>query len=379
MLDQMVERDLASRTPGLKRLQEQVQLLKTFAERQEEIDSARQTLEAHRGEFEKFMKDQGAYLERARIVFSDERFSTAWFKQEEVALALKHVGYSPSASDDQSVRESLRAAILHLADMDTRMFFSMLLLNCLPGYVAAGQIIEGWIVDHCAYQLVDHPDDSNVFLFEMFCRGYDALQAEKRARDNKFLQEFGMDMERLKAMSMDEIDTWVEQQTAPEARAKIEAVFNANPGAESIGVANIENMERDSVTLLDREDARPLMLSMEEMSPWLLRFQECFRGALQQLPGGAPAVPDAQSAKALIVAVAPVIRDMATGIFSPERIAQLAAQLKVYRNERFEAGDKRVAGLAQSAIMLINTEREPAEIYFLICLCFHSIRCASAE
>ena len=362
----------------VKHILNQAQSLRTFMERQEAIEAARQTLEAHRTEFEKLMDDEAAYLERARAVFSEETFQTAWFTKEEVGEALKRTGYSATSMDDQRAVDSLRAAILHLADKDTRTRLSMILLVCLPDFVTAGRMIEGWIVQHCAFLLLDKPDDSNVFLFEMFSRGYDSWAAEKRASENNLLHGFGLDMNQVTSMSMDEMDAWVAQQATPEALARIEAAFKTNPGQKSLATANIENMERDCVTILGREDALPLMLSSEELLPWVPRLQECFQNAVQGLPDGVAPAPNPDTARLVGDAIRPVILEMAGEIFNKERIQKLVAQLRAYRNERFDAGDKRIAGLVQSAIIFAEQEIEPADNYFLNNLCFHSIRAVSA-
>ena len=196
MLEKMTSLAPHAKTPEMKRLVEQAQMLRSFGERQEEIESARKTLEKHRAEFESLMENESAYLERARAVFSEERFSMAAFSKEQVKGALDKVGYSASRLDDERATNSMLAAILHLADKDARTQLSVILLSSLPDYVAAGRMIEGWIVQHCAYLLLDNPNDSNVFLFEMFSRGYDAMTEDKESRANDFLKEFGLDMDR---------------------------------------------------------------------------------------------------------------------------------------------------------------------------------------
>lgn len=378
MLEKMTSLAPYAKTPEMKRLVERAQLLRAFGERQEEIEWARTSLEKHRHEFETLMEDDDDYLKRARAVFSEERFSMTAFSKEQVQGALDKAGYSASRMNDEHAAESLLAAILHLADKDTRTQLSVILLSSLPDYVAAGRMVDGWIVQHTAYLLLDSPKDSNVFLFEMFARGYDAMAEDKQKRANHFLKEFGMDSDRLKSMSIDELDTWTAQQSTPEAQAKIEAIFKAHPYQKSMSIDSIENMERDSATILEREDALPLLLSPEEMMPWLPKLQECFHNAMQTLPDGARFDTSDATSKVIADAVIPVLREMAGGIFTPERRNKFVAQLKAYRNERFAEGDKRVAGLTQSAMMLVEREDEPACNVFLIRLCFTSIRTANA-
>ena len=77
MLEKMTALAPHAKTPEMKRLVKQAQLLRAFGERHEEIERARKTLEEHRTEFETLMEDERAYLERARAVFSEDRFSMA--------------------------------------------------------------------------------------------------------------------------------------------------------------------------------------------------------------------------------------------------------------------------------------------------------------
>jgi hypothetical protein len=58
-------------------------------------------------------------------------------------------------------------------------------------------------------------------------------------------------------------------------------------------------------------------------------------------------------------AMFPLVREMVAELFTPERIGQLTAQLKDYRNKRFAAGDKKTAELANGALMSVRDECEP--------------------
>jgi hypothetical protein len=121
-----------AKSEELQRILDQTQPLLTYMERKEEIEWASQTLEAHRAEFEKLLDEERAYQERAHMVFAEERFRPAWFTKEEVRRALEHARYTPAGMDDEQTVESLRAAILHLADEETRSRLSMILLASLP-------------------------------------------------------------------------------------------------------------------------------------------------------------------------------------------------------------------------------------------------------
>jgi hypothetical protein len=75
------------------------------------------------------------------------------------------------------------------------------------------------------------------------------------------------------------------------------------------------------------------------------------------------------------------MREIAKGIFTPERIRRLVAELRAYRKELGAAGDKRAIRSATSAILYVEHEAEPEMNSFLVNLCARSVmkRGAAAE
>ncbi len=65
---------------------------------------------------------------------------------------------------------------------------------------------------------------------------------------------------------------------------------------------------------------------------------------------------------------------MAQAIFTPERLRSLASQLKQYRNQLFDAGERLAARWAQGAISYVEREDQPDLNTFLLTLCFASLR-----
>jgi len=359
----------------LERLLNQVGPLLDCVERQSEIEAASKALEAHRAEFEKLADDYQAYAQRSKALFAEEPFAPLRFTADDVRRAFAHVGQpSYMATDDQFVK-IVRAAILHLADKDRRSQLAMNLLLRLPEYVAAGRPLDACLIEECAYRTADLPDESNPFLFQMFSYGYDAWAAEQRALEVAVLREIGLDLPQLESMNLDEIDAWVAQQQADPAQwAKLEAVLKAHPAQQALAVANYEEMQRNSAKLLEREDAAGLLLSKDELSPWLPRLFEALEKVLPQLREPDSSVPNPAEARIFVEAIQPVLREMTAGIFTAERRRQLVAQLKTYRNNLFAAGDKRAAGYAQAAMSYVEQEDEPDKNSFLNLLCFASIR-----
>jgi hypothetical protein len=271
---------------------------------------------------------------------------------------------------------TLRAAILYLADNERRASLAMELYSHLPDFVAAGRYLDGWLIQSCAHATGEFADESNAFLFQMFSFGYDAWTGEKRALDESLLRGLGLSPDRLRSMSADEIDAWLAAQTADPARnAALEAFFRDNPALHSEAVANMQSLEHDCIKLLERPDARFLLLAPEEIDPWLPALNECFEKAQAILPGNPDgSAPDATFSKTVQDAFISFLREMAQTIFTRERIQQLIAQLRKYRNEHFVAGDKTIASYAMAAIHDLEREDEPGLNRFLVALCLASFK-----
>src|SRR5262249_28152349 len=126
-------------------------------------------------------------------------------------------------------------------------------LSHLPEFVARGEYLDGWIIQNCAELLAAEPNRSNPFLFQMFSFGYDAWTAERRVQNEKLLRELGVDLAKLRGMSLEEIDAWLAQQQAdPVKEEQMRAFFEAHPDQRANAVAEFERMERDSIKLLER-------------------------------------------------------------------------------------------------------------------------------
>jgi hypothetical protein len=272
--------------------------------------------------------------------------------------------------------ETLRAAILHLADKARRSKLAMSLLMHLPDLVAEGRHLDGWLIQQCAYDTGELAGESNPFLFELFSYGYDAWAAEQHRQGEGFLRELGMDPERLRRMSAEEIDAWLRAQEAdPRQKARMAELIEAHPEQRAIAAAGLEKAERDFVELLGRAHARQLLLAPEEVEPWLPVLLDRFQAARDSCPElSDDDVPRETASRAFADAIAPALREMAQSIFTPERTVQLIARLREYRNERFAAGDLAAAAATTSAITSLEHEGHGDGDYFLTALCFASVR-----
>jgi DNA-binding transcriptional MerR regulator len=345
-----------------------------YMEQRPAIEAASQAIEAHRADFDKLVADEEAYLERTRLLFAEDRFVPLRFTADEVERAFKKVGPLPPHSSDEQFIETVRKAMLHLADKERRSQAAMRLMMHLPDYVAANRPLDAWILQHCSYLTGEERGESNPFLFQMFSYGYDAWLAEKRGREAAMLRKAGMDVSRLEGMSMEEIDAWLQEQQADPAKlARMEELFLANPEQRAQAEANLKQLERDAHILLQREDATHLLLPPEDVEPWLPELNEGFASVCEQFPDLTTPSPSAAAGKAFMDAMVPLVRGMVAELFNPERIGNLAAQLKAYRNDRFASGDKKTAALANGALIYLKNEDEPGCNSFLCALGYLSL------
>lgn len=358
------------------RLMARTKPIMAYLERREEIETASTTLEEHRAEFEKFLQDEKAILDRAHALFAEARFKPLWFTADDIRRGFEAVGYLAEFSDDDRVVAKLRAAILHVADRDRRGCLSMDLLLHLPHYVAAGRYLDGWLIQFCANQTVELDQEANPFLFEMFSHGHQAWTEEQIAGNDKMLREAGLDPTRLPSMTLGEVESWLRaQQADPASKARMEAIMEANPEQRALAAASLEQMESDSIKLLEREDFSAFLLPRQEVEPWQVALNRRLKDIWDQTPrlsSGAP--PESTVTEVFSKTVLPVIGEMAKAIFTPERVRQLLSQLDNYRSQKLTADDKHTAGCAMGAIVSLEREPDPARNYFLNSLCYFSLR-----
>jgi hypothetical protein len=364
---------------GFEELLAQTKPILDYMEREPAIEAAADAIKAHRAEFEKLTRDDEAYLQRTRALFTEERFVPLRFTADDIRRAFDKVGKPIAGSSNDQFVETMRKAILHVADKDRRNQSAMSMLMHLPDYVAANRPLDAWIIQHCSYLTQEETDESNPFLFQMFSFGYDSWVAEQRGREVAMLHELGMDLPRLEGMSMEEIDSWLQDQQAdPAKRARMEKLLLANPEQRAQAEANLEQLERHAHKLLERPDAAHLLLSPDEVQPWLPELSEGFASMCEQFPDLASPSPSAAAGKAFLDSMVPLVREMVAELFTPERLGQLTAQLKAYRNERFAAGDKKTAELANGALIYVKDEDEPDCNQFLCALGYLSLLRGSA-
>ncbi len=345
----------------------------------EEIDAAVTTLERHRPAFEALMEDRQALMERTHRLFADTRFEPFHCTMDEVQQAFEEVGYPGDfALDADREAERMVAAILHVAARrKDQLSVARKLMMMLPEYVAERRYMDGWLILHSVYMMTEAPDQSNPFMFEMFGYGNEALAKHLLAQHTALLQNLGLDQEAIVAMPFDEAQALVLAQTAdPTKSAALEAYLAAHPEYHSYVESEIMDMERQSLMLLDREDAERLCLDPEEAMPYMTMLMERLHPleaqAREAIEWGES--PRPETVEAMSQTLMEIARAMVPEVFTAERIARLKGDLKTYQRDLSRAGDNRAAALARSAGMMLQREEPPNDNPLLITICFVSLR-----
>ena len=137
-----------SRCAPFEKITASTQPLLTYLEHRDEIEAASATLEAHREEFDALADDNAAFANRSQTLFAEETFAPLRFTVEDLQRASDRLGPLDDLFSDQGI-DTIRKAILFLADEERRMRIAMSLWALSPRYVAEERYLDGLIIQHC--------------------------------------------------------------------------------------------------------------------------------------------------------------------------------------------------------------------------------------
>jgi hypothetical protein len=364
-------------------LQEQADKLEetaAYLAMQEEISAAAETLEAHRTEFEQMMADPGTAMDRAYRLFSEERFASLRYTSHDLERAFEVVGYPSHVGDDLSEEdmETIFAATLHLAgDEEQRLRLTRRLLRALPEYVAAGRYCDAWLIQHSAFRLLEVSEESNPFMFVMFQLAYDEWLRQIEEEQNALLEELGVDRSAIGKASIEEAHELTQDLLRdPDKKARIEAFYAAHPAVHDQTETWLLQLEGEAEQLLDRDDAECILLSVEEVAPWLPvlvdRTGPMLRRAREAADADRQLDPDVE--EAIADAFVATIKEMVPAIYTPERVDRLVDDLNDYRRRLSEAGEQKAARRVDGALLALQRDGSPADNRFLVVTCYASLR-----
>jgi hypothetical protein len=352
----------------------------------DQIEEAGQALELHWGAFDEMMRDVPVAMERAEQLFSEERFAPLHYTVADVQRAFEMVGY-PSGKegiDEEDTRVVFAASAFLGGDEDNRAHLARQLYMALPEYIAAGRYLDGWLIRHSAHRLVEAPDETNPFLLAVFYLAFDEWCDKLSHEQAELLDLLGMERPVLGDPDIEEAEALFRARLAdPEKRAALEAYYDAHPMLFDATQAETWRLERESVRLLERDDAARLHMAREEVEPWLLLLLE----RIEPLEAWAKKKPiwgrrqqSARIRERVSEAFGRVIEEMARAIFAPERIKALVSDLRAYHRELVEKGEEQAARLVHAAWIPLDSEgieaADPAERPLLTAICFASLQAA---
>jgi hypothetical protein len=347
---------------------------------QDEIDAAVDTLETYRDDFEEMATDPGAAMDRAHDLFSEEPFADLRFGPDDLERAFEVVGYpstgfGPLSDEDMGI---LVAAAIHLAgDEDHRLWLSRRLMMTLPEYVDAGRYRDAWLIEYSAYRLAEFPEESSPFMFVMIELAFEAWMKGMEDQQRGLMEELGLDVSRLKGADIIEIEAEIKRlMEDPRKEAQMEAFYQAHPELRKQAEAGFGKMAEESLMLLERDDAERLFLSLEEVEPWLPTLMDRLESVTARLREAEERgeEPDPEVVQAMQEGMVAVTREMASEVFTPERVDELAAELKAYRRSLAEAGEREARLWAHGGMAYVMGDIPPAENRFLCAVCFASLR-----
>jgi hypothetical protein len=289
-------------------------------------------------------------------------------------------GVPPLDGASRKTGRLLRKALLFLATKERRNELALRLLLLMPGYAQRGRHLDALIIEFCAQMTAEETDDPNPFLGRMFLYGLEAWGAKQDASRDAVLEEAGLHLG--PDADPEEVESWLEKQMAdPESAARWQRLLDAHPELQATSGDTLQLMARRAVDLLNRQDSARLLLGAEEIQPWEALLLEKLQAIMAQIGPLEPGVKGSRTRtkKAFDQFYLPAIQEITKGIFTPERLRRLVAELRAYRKELAAAGDKRALMSATSAILYVECEVVPEMNSFLVNLCARSVlKCSAA-
>jgi hypothetical protein len=365
---------LFKRYPEMRRLFKDKGTLISYLAHQEKIEAASEKLQPYHAEFDRLCQDPEAYQRQSLELFAEAVFDPFRFTAADLRRAFAEVGIPALDAASKKTGKLLRKALIFLATKERRDELAMRLLLLLPGYVQQGRPLDALMIEACAQWTFEETDEPNPFLGRMFLDGFEAWAAEQQASQQAVLKEAGFHLG--PDADPEQIESWLETQMAdPESAALAQRLLDAHPELQVNSGETFQVMARQAVDLLDRPDAARLLLGAEEIQPWEAFLLEKLQAMTEQLgplkPGGKAS--RAQTKKAFDQFFHPAVREITQGIFTPERIQRLVADLRAYRKDLAAAGHKKASMCVTSAILYVKRETEPEMNVFLINVCARSV------
>lgn len=338
------------------------------------IQDAWQELEKHRQECARVIEDEVKRCRRARALFEEPPLKALRFSVDEIRSACAKAGESAEVLGEVT-DAGIRAVLPHLATAEIRKRLTAQLLTLVPDYVGRRRYVDGWILAEAAYQAFhDEPATLSLGLMLLLVPGVDTIRKGVRERYRDAFAGLGIDLEKARDMSPSQLEDWFRKAEAdPEKAALMKGFFGESslPGSQDL----LQEKRSQSIELLRREDAAHMLLTREESLSWVIRLKKVM--AAHRGDESDSAEESEEQTAEMFEEILPIVREMASTLFTPERIRRLTEQLRAFEETFFANGDREGAELAHAAAAYVEHEDEPALNTFIVNLCFHS--CAHVD
>jgi len=352
----------------------QIKAYAAFEAQKPEIEAAHEALEKYRKKFERLTRNTGKFLKRAEKLFAEEPFEAMRFSAGDLQRAFESVGYPPFGAAGELHFENMRKTIEFLVDGDQRGVLSRQLIQLLPDYVAAGRHIDAWIVQHSAFLMTeDTSEGCGPFLMCMFMHGMREWEDEREREQLNVFHKLGVDPEDIRRRGIAGVESLVQEMMAKEgASEELEQFLNAHPDLKALTEAQCGASEDAAIQLLQREDARNLLLAPAEIEPWFPVFEQ----RIGEHPGIPESVdrseePDEGLQQEFFDIIYSTCAEMAGEFFTKPRLDRLTDKIHAYHRNlprRDHDGKTGVNGL----LMAAQSSAPPAENHVLTLLCVYS-------
>jgi len=355
----------------------QIRAYTEFAAQKPEIEAAHAALEKYRKKFERLTRKTGKFLKRAEKVFAEEPFEAMRFGAADLQRAFESVGYPPFGAAGDSHFENMQKTIAFLVDDEQRKIRAQELMQLLPDYVAAGRHLDALIVEHSAMLMVEPPEEGiekiGPFLMCMFMHGMGEWEDQRDREQLKMFRKLGFDPEDIRRRGIEGVESLVQEMMAKRgASEELEQFLNAHPDLKALTEAQCRASEDAAIKLLQREDARHLLLTPEEMEPWLPAFEQRIGEHPEVLDGvNESGEPDEELQQRLFDIIYTTCGEMAGEILTKPRLDRLADEVHAY-NRKLRGKDSEGKTGVQGLLMAAQSSEPPAENHVLTVLCVYS-------
>jgi hypothetical protein len=277
---------------------------------------------------------------------------------------------------DRKFVKTVEKAIRFLLDDAQRKALALRLAEALPEYAAAGRYLDAWIIRHSVVLTAEPKGTPGPFLLAMFLHGMREWEGERDREQDALLNEMGISAEEVRRLGYDGMEARLQEIMAgPEKAAAMKEFFAKHPELTALSEAQCREAERAAAALLERADAQDLLLTPDEVAPWLPVFER----RAQEVPGllaalSAEEPPDKPTTQAFVQLMYDFGSEMANAIFTPPRLQRLAAQLHAYRRRLVPDKHQRLMVGVHGALAATQSPSKPADSHFLVMICCRSLR-----